>query len=151
MFPGSGSNNCCSSASCPSRLFTNSSTELTLKRLNSKSHLAYNLSSRTTQKTQLLKHCNSALALLKIYCLATGTCLPSRCPDTTLLYPYTSRSLLATALHATVSWWNMRKTSFKFCQIHSIWQFWEIFPPTITLWLWVCLKRPIPPKQLFCI
>jgi hypothetical protein len=39
-------------------------------------------------------HCfGPTVALLKICCLAMGTCLPSRCPGTALLYPLISRSL----------------------------------------------------------
>jgi hypothetical protein len=56
-------------------------------------HLAYTFSGRTTWKTQLLHSCSPTAALLRICCVATGTCLPSRCPETALVYPPISQSL----------------------------------------------------------
>jgi hypothetical protein len=44
-------------------------------------------------KTQLFHCCSPTVALLRICCLATGTCLLSRCSETALVYPPTSRSL----------------------------------------------------------
>jgi hypothetical protein len=81
-FPGNGS------ASGSSPLFTASRTELSLTL-----SLAYNISARTTQKTQLF-HCYSpTFELLRVCCLATGTCLPSRCPEMAIVYPPISRPL----------------------------------------------------------
>jgi hypothetical protein len=39
------------------------------------------------------KHSSSIAALLRICCLAMGTCLPSCCPETALVYSPISRSL----------------------------------------------------------
>jgi hypothetical protein len=55
--------------------------------------LAYNLSALTTQKTQFFHFCGWAVVLLRTCCLATGTCLQSRCPETALVYPPIPRSL----------------------------------------------------------
>jgi hypothetical protein len=45
--------------------------------------LAYNISTRTTRRL----HCYSlSVALLRICCLATGTCLQSPCPETVSVY-----------------------------------------------------------------
>jgi hypothetical protein len=55
--------------------------------------LAYNISALTTQKAQLFHCCSATVALLRICCLATGTCLLDRCPETALVYPSISRSL----------------------------------------------------------
>jgi hypothetical protein len=55
--------------------------------------LAYNISARTTYRTQLFHCCSPNVALLRIWCLATRTCLPSRCLETALVYSPTSRSL----------------------------------------------------------
>jgi hypothetical protein len=45
------------------------------------------------RKTQLYHCCSQTVALLRIYCLATGTCLLSHCPETTQIYPSSSQSL----------------------------------------------------------
>jgi hypothetical protein len=44
------------------------------------------------KKPQLFHCCSPAVALLRICCLATGTCLQSRCPETALVHPPISRS-----------------------------------------------------------
>jgi hypothetical protein len=41
----------------------------------------------------MLRCCSPAVALLRVCCLTTGTCLPSRCPETALVYPPISLSL----------------------------------------------------------
>jgi hypothetical protein len=54
--------------------------------------LAYNIG--TDHEETLRFHCYSpAIALLSICFLARGTCLPSRCPETGLIYPPISRPL----------------------------------------------------------
>jgi hypothetical protein len=52
--------------------------------------LAYNISARTREKTQLFHCCSPTVALLRICGLATGTCLPSRCPTTVPVYRVTA-------------------------------------------------------------
>jgi hypothetical protein len=87
-FPGNGFNNGYSSASGSSPLFTVSLTELTISWF-------YPLLI-ISQHGPHRKHSPSivvSLALLRIYCLATGMCLPSLCPETVLVYPPISRSL----------------------------------------------------------
>jgi hypothetical protein len=54
--------------------------------------LVYKISTRTTQKTQIF-YCSPVVALLRICCLATRTCLPSCCPETAMVYPSISLSL----------------------------------------------------------
>jgi hypothetical protein len=56
--------------------------------LNSKPNLllAYNISARTTQKISHFHCCSPTIALLRIYCLVTGTCLQSRCLETVAVY-----------------------------------------------------------------
>jgi hypothetical protein len=65
-------------------------------------YLAYNIFVRTTQKTQLFHCCSPTVVLLSICCLATGTCLPSRCPETPWYIPLTLDLCKATALHASM-------------------------------------------------
>jgi hypothetical protein len=68
-----------------SPFFRNSRTEFT------KLSLAYNqLGTNFIVNTSL---CCPTVALLRISCLATETCLPSCCPGTSLVYPPISRSL----------------------------------------------------------
>jgi hypothetical protein len=63
--------------------------------------LAYNISRRTTQKTQISHCCRGALIAplprnnryLQSRRLATGKYLPSRCPEIVLVHPPISRSL----------------------------------------------------------
>jgi hypothetical protein len=68
-FTGNGSNNCCSSASDSSLLFTDS---------------------RAHQLTFSLAYSSSIVVFVSV---AAGTCLPSRCPETGLVYPPISPSL----------------------------------------------------------
>jgi hypothetical protein len=56
-------------------------------------YLAYNISARTTQETPRFICYSPTVTLLRIRCLATGTCLPSCCPETGLVYPPISWSL----------------------------------------------------------
>jgi hypothetical protein len=44
-------------------------------------------------ETQIFYRCNPTVALTRILCLTTGTCLPSRCPETASVYLPISRSL----------------------------------------------------------
>jgi hypothetical protein len=57
----------------------------THSQLSSKPHLAYNFSAQTTEKIWLFYCSSPVVALLRICCLAMGTCLPSRCPETALV------------------------------------------------------------------
>jgi hypothetical protein len=54
--------------------------------LSSKPRLAYILRHRP-RRQQLFHRCSPTIALLRICCLAPGKCLPSRCPETALVYP----------------------------------------------------------------
>jgi hypothetical protein len=55
--------------------------------------LAYSISARTTNKTQIFHCWSPTVALLRIWYLARGMCLHSRCPETALVYPSNLRSL----------------------------------------------------------
>jgi hypothetical protein len=69
--------------------------------------LVYNISARTTQPS----HCRSpTVALLRICCIAGGTCLWSRYPETALIYPPISRSLhnnSSTRYNMKSGFWNV--------------------------------------------
>jgi hypothetical protein len=50
-------------------------------------------------------HCYSqTVGLLRICCLATGTCLPSRCPETVAVYRVTAYQRVCTPYYVTNMW-----------------------------------------------
>jgi hypothetical protein len=77
--------------------------------------LTYKILARTTQKPQLFHCYNPTVTFLIICWLATGTCLPSRCPETALVYPPISRSfhIHGSTRYSTIS--RRRVTIEKLC------------------------------------
>jgi hypothetical protein len=57
---------------------------------------AYTSQHGPPRKTHLFHFCGPAVVLLRISCLAMGTCFLSRCPETTLVYLPISQLLHAT-------------------------------------------------------
>jgi hypothetical protein len=77
------------------------------------SHLGYNTSARTTQKTSFL-YCCTIVVLVSV--ATTGTCLPCRCLETALVYLPISRSL-----HSNVSTrYHMKNVSVNVLDLNEI-------------------------------
>jgi hypothetical protein len=53
---------------------------------NSANFVSYNISAQTRQKMPCFHCCGPTVPLLRICCLATGTCLSSCCPETSAIY-----------------------------------------------------------------
>jgi hypothetical protein len=63
---------------------------------------AYNISPRTTYKTPHFHCYTPSFALLRLCCLAMGTCSPSRCIETLWYICLSHGHCIATAIHATI-------------------------------------------------